>query len=113
MKTKDLIAALMQSDPSGEIECCVGNRDIHFVSRGPAYYDGALQVYIRDESNNIRGVKRTNRGKKIQIHSYSVADLLCNDSELPITYEDIGGDMESHYRKRDEKAREESMEVQP
>ena len=32
MKIKDLIAALQEADPSGEIECCVGNVDIWYVA---------------------------------------------------------------------------------
>lgn len=46
MKTKELIKKLMEADPSGEIECCINNLDIHFVRLDPASYVGALQVSI-------------------------------------------------------------------
>jgi len=31
MKVKELIRRLQEADPSGEIEACVDNIDIHFV----------------------------------------------------------------------------------
>lgn len=80
MKTKDLIAALQEADPSGEIECCVGNEDIHFVSKDVAYWDGDLQVLTRDHSKdpyyNIVGARMTHQGFKIQIRSLSIYDCL-------------------------------------
>ena len=85
MKTKDLIAALQENDPSGEIECCVGNADIHFVDVEPAYYDGRLQILERDHSKdpyyNIVGAKRTSKGSKVVLHVYSIEDYISDNPE--------------------------------
>lgn len=90
MKTRDLIKALQEEDPSGEIECCVGNEDIHFIEEVPAFYDGPLQVLIRDPNNkfyNIIGAKLVSSGKKIQIHYLSLEDAILGNLEIPITTE--------------------------
>lgn len=82
MKTKELIRLLQEADPSGEEEVCVGNVDIHFVEKLPAYYDGALQVLERDESKspyyNIVGGKYVRSGHKVKIHTLSISDALYN-----------------------------------
>lgn len=90
MKTRDLIAALQEADPSGEIECCVGNVDIHFVSREPSYYDGPLQVLKRDSTTeyyNIIGAEYRRSGSKVQIHTLSIDSAIFNDEEMPVTYD--------------------------
>jgi hypothetical protein len=91
MKTKELIRLLQEADPSGEIECCVGNEDIYFVACEPAYYDGTLQVLIRDKSKkdyNIIGAEFRRDGYKIQFHCQSIEDAIYTahefDSELPV-----------------------------
>lgn len=81
MKTKKLIELLQQEDPSGEIEVCVGNVDIFFVERLPAYYDGSLQVLERDESlngYNIIGGKYVRSGHKVVINTLSITDAISN-----------------------------------
>lgn len=55
MKTKKLIELLNQCDPSGELEVCLDNIDICSVGREPAYYDGALQVLIRNDKDDNNG----------------------------------------------------------
>ncbi len=55
MKTKELIRQLQREDPSGELECCVDNSDIFFVEHLPAYYDGCLEVLVRDKSSELKG----------------------------------------------------------
>ena len=90
MKTKDLIAALQEEDPSGELECCVGNVDIHFLSTEPAYYDGPLQVLKRDpttEYYNIIGAEYRRGGMKVQIHTLSIDGAIFNDETTPVTYD--------------------------
>ena len=110
MKSSKLIAELQRLDPEGEVEVCVGNEDIHFPSREPAYYDGPLQVYQRDMSQNgyfnIRGVKRTYSGDKIQMHSYSIADLFADQPDMPITYEGMYPESEQRFREQDKAIRE-------
>lgn len=109
MKTKELIRLLQQEDPSGEIECCVGNLDIHFISREPAYYDGALQVLTRDETEtkyyNIIGGKYLRTGEKIQFHTMSISDIL-DDPKATVDYSQLGSkDLEKRYKESDDKTR--------
>src|SRR5271166_4607739 len=90
MKGKELIRQLLEADPTGEIEVCVGNIDIHFVSLDPAYYDGQLQVLLRDPKRtgrcyDICGAEIRNEGQKVQIHTFSIQDAIWEDADLPIT----------------------------
>lgn len=98
MKTKELIRLLNEEDPTGEEEVCVGNVDIHFVECLGAYYDGASQVLIRDESksHNIVGAKYKSKGKKIQIHTLSIQDAISNHHDkmnpnelFPVDYSEL------------------------
>jgi hypothetical protein len=87
MKTKKLIELLNEADPTGEIECCVDNHDIYIVERLPAYWDGRLQVLIRDETSpwyNVTGAKITSRGDKIKLRTLSIDEAIWNDPELPV-----------------------------
>jgi len=95
MKTKKLIELLNEADPSGEEEVCVGNIDILFVSKDPAYYDGCLQVLIRDPLQepyyNITGAKITGVGSKIQIHTLDIESAIYNASDLSVDLEGASG----------------------
>jgi hypothetical protein len=76
MKTKELIRLLQEQDPSGELECCVYNVDIHCVECLPAFYDGSLQVLKRDHSKNpyynVIGAAYVDQGHKIVIKPLSI-----------------------------------------
>ena len=88
MKTKELIKQLNDCDPSGELECCVENEDIYYVDVTPAYYNGRLQVLIREPRNenyyNIIGGKYFNEGKKVDIKVLSIEDIVLEDPDIPI-----------------------------
>lgn len=87
MKTKKLIELLQQEDPSGEEEVCVGNVDIFFVANEPAYWDGSLQVLIRDESNpyyNVEACKFVREGRKISINVLSIEDAIWNNTGITV-----------------------------
>jgi hypothetical protein len=89
MKTKDLIRELQANDPEGEAEVCIGNVPIHFVERLPAFYDGPLQVLIRDESRNyynVIGAKYVRTGLKVEIHTHSISDAIIENPDLPVDY---------------------------
>ena len=92
MKTRELIRLLQEADPSGELECCVDNEDIHFLEVIPAYWDGRLQVFTRDPARkgyfDIVGAKITAAGTKIKIRHLSIEDLLIDNPEMPV---DTGG----------------------
>ena len=83
MKTKELIRRLQEADPTGEAECCVGNHDIFFVESKAAYWDGRLEVLVRDQSKepwyNVVGAKITTHGTKINIRTLSIDDAIFND----------------------------------
>lgn len=111
MKTKDLITKLQEADPSGEIECCVGNADIFFVERTSAFWDGRLQILERDHSKdpyyNICGAKRTAKGSKIQIHTLSISDALLDNPDLPIDYSELGSQQSiDEYKQADDTIRQ-------
>jgi len=117
MKTKDLIKLLQEADPEGETECCIGNADIHFVEKLPAYYDGTLQVLLRDHSKdpyyNICGAKYTSQGSKIQIRSLSITDAIANDKELPIDYSEMGNkDKAKAYEEANNRTRQAEADIE-
>lgn len=91
MKTRILIALLQEKDPTGDLECAVGNHDILFVDRQPAYYDGPLQVLERDQANpyyNVTGARVVRSGAKLSIVSHSITDALAENPELPVDCSD-------------------------
>lgn len=111
MKTKDLIAALQKEDPTGELECCVGNIDIHFVSQEPAYYDGSLQVLERDMTNqyyNIIGAKFVRSGSKVQIHTLSIEEAILEHPDMLV---DCTDDRHGREAPRVEKWREDAKKA--
>lgn len=114
MKTKEMIRQLQKADPSGEEEVCVGNSDIHFVELLPAYYDGKLQVLVRDEKTkfyNIVGAKILSSGSKVKIHTLSIKDAIWNNHDLPIDYSDLSEENAARYQQYYDKIREEARDV--
>lgn len=113
MKTRDLIAALQEVDPSGGIEVCLGNADIHFVAVVPAYYDGCLQVLKRDESKkgcyNVVGGEFRSGGAKAVIFDCSIHDVLHENPDAPITFDSEYA--KRHYAASVEEWRKEAREI--
>ncbi len=91
MKTKDLIRLLQEADPKGETEVCVDNADIYFVERLEAYWDGRLQVLIRNPDKapyyNVEGVRFLSRGEKVRLNLLSFEDVLLNDPDARVEYD--------------------------
>jgi hypothetical protein len=106
VKTKELIRQLQKADPSGEIECCIGNADILFVDIMEAYWDGRLQTLIRDKNGKAIGVKVTSNGMKIKIHDYSIKDVLLDNPDAEVIL-DLEGKMLSDYQERVDRLRKE------
>lgn len=103
MTTADLIAALREADPDGTTPVCVGNADVYFVQRLPAYYDGRLQQLVHDENKrgrawSIIGARILSAGEKVDIVALSIRDVLVDMPDLPIE----GGDPETIARWRAE-----------
>lgn len=118
MKTRDLIAALNEHDPSGEVECCVGNAAIYYIENMPAWYDGKLQLLIQDHSKdpyyNVIGAKRTSQGRKIVLYTYSIEDYISDDPEgAKIDYSESGDEFwVTRYMEADEKVRQAMLKIQ-
>lgn len=115
MKTKDLIRVLMELDPSGEEQVCVGNSDIHYVDRLPAYYDGTMQVLLRDNSKwgySIVGGKYVRSGVKISIVDRSIEDALWDDPDMPVDYSELSPNSQVEYRQRHEEIKRKVAEIE-
>lgn len=94
MKVKKLIELLQQVDPTGELECGVGNEDIFAVYKDPAYYDGCQQILIRDESKNCYNVvaaKITAYGTKVVIRPLSITDAIWENPALEVDTSETNG----------------------
>jgi hypothetical protein len=110
MKVKELIKQLIDADPTGETECCVGNVDIIYVDRVGAYYDGSLQVLKRDANGNITGGEYRRSGDKINIVTLEISDLL-KEPTFIIDYYDVGPDLEQKYKLADNRTREQWNQI--
>jgi hypothetical protein len=111
MKSKDLIKLIQQKDPTGEMECCIGNADIYLVYSDPSYWDGCLEVLERDKNNpyyNVTGAKFTSKGVKLVLQPLSIRDAVFNDENLPVQFDDY---TKNKYEKIVEEWRKESREV--
>lgn len=114
MKAKELIRLLQEEDPTGETEVSVGNHDIFTVHTEPAYWDGKLQLLIRDESKkpyyDVVGGKYCTKGCKIVITSMGVSDVLWENPDATVDYSELG-QYADRYRESDEKTRQASRDV--
>lgn len=115
MKTKDLIYKLMILDPTGEQECCIENLDIFTIDLLPAYYDGPLQVLIRDPTcpyYNVKSAKYVVSGSKIVLKPISITDAICNDTQLQIDYSQLNKLTQEQYKKSNEKTKQAHIEIE-
>lgn len=94
MRTKELIKELRKEDPSGELECVVGGEPIFFLQNLPAYYDGSLQCLVQDpdksDGYDVVGAKFTDKGRKIEISTFTVEDAILEDLDLPVDCSEVG-----------------------
>jgi hypothetical protein len=111
MKTKDLIKQLQEQDPSGDLEVVVGNLPIVFAYKQPGYYDGLLQILIKDEQGYHSGYKFTPRGMKIQIHTTDLDGQLLDDPELPVDISEVSDHSIQRYKDLIEKTRQEMRDI--
>lgn len=117
MKTRELIRLLNEADPSGELECCVGNVDILDVSVEPSYWDGTLQVLRRDPEKepyyNIVSADfiRSDEVNKVVINTHSISDAIYENPELPVGYIGFGGEYYTKLERMVEETRESSRRV--
>ena len=118
MKGKELIRLLQEIDPTGEVEVSVGNIDIFDVHQEPAYWDGKLQLLVRDESKapyyDVVGGKYVVSGSKIVITPMSISEVLWSDPDAAIDYSELDkntGRGSAEYRKSDDATRQASRDV--
>lgn len=117
MKSKVLIAKILELDPTGEVECSIGNCDIYYLDRLPAYYDGRLQVLKYDESKapyyNVIGGEYRSSGSKIALKELSFSDALRNDDKFEIDYSNLHATAESlqRYKEADDAIRKSSTRL--
>ena len=90
MKTKELIRQLQEIDPSGELECCISNHDILFVERIGAFYDGPLEILVRDTRGEVVGGILRRIGEKIRIHVLDLAGAVSDWDSSPALVEKYG-----------------------
>lgn len=84
MQTKELIAELLRADPTGDGEVCVANKDIHFIKRDPAYYDGCLERLIKNLDGDVISGRITAVGAKIDIVVKSIEDCILDNPDFPV-----------------------------
>jgi hypothetical protein len=112
MKTKELIAQLQKEDPEGNLEVCVGNISISFVHREPAYYDGPLQVIVRNEKGRPIGGKYKREGSKIQIETLDFYTLLWDHPEADIDYSELTEERQISAKGHHDKLRKEVLDFE-
>ena len=88
MKSKKLIALIQKCDPTGEMEVCIGNGDIHHVGVEPAYWDGKLQVFTFDENGYPISAKRVSKGEKMTLDPIYISDTVGEYDNFVVEYTD-------------------------
>lgn len=113
MKTSEFIKLLQEEDPEGTANVTVGGDPVWYVERLPGYYDGSYIIEERDpeltgKCFDIRAVRYTKEGYKLNIHRFDYAEHFYDDPEFPVLIDDsIRHDREG-YQKAIDKAREET-----
>lgn len=114
MKVKELIKKLEESDPTGDLEVSVDSIDVFSVYSLPAYYDGAQQVLIRDETKkpyfDVVGAKFCDSGRKIVIKTLSISDLIWDKPDAEIDFSDLSEFRKQQYKENIDKLRKESKD---
>jgi hypothetical protein len=109
MKTKQVIALLQKADPEGELEVCCGNVDISYIGRDPAYWDGTLQVLVRNEKGRVIGGKYKREGHKVQIHLLPFSTLLWDNEKAVMDYSELDEGRQKEYKENHENIRKAAM----
>jgi len=115
MKTKELIKKLQELDPSGETECCVQNIDIWYVDVLPYYYDGTMQMLVRDSAKSpyydVVGAKYLSSGEKINIVPLSIEDAIFEDVTLPVDFDTLSFSKKERYKESVEIVRQKAKDI--
>lgn len=116
MTTKELIEALQEEDPEGDMEVCVDNKDIYFVEYKQAYWDGKLQRLVHDpdlkgKGYSIVGGKVTSRGMKLELHVMGIEDIIMDNPDVPIDLSELEERNRQEWEKRIAEWRQEIKDV--
>lgn len=114
MNTAELIKWLQDADPSGELECVVGNIPILYADKNPAYYDGCYQYLVRDDKGHFdfSAAEIRGDGEKVQIHTMSIASALWDAPEMPVACVGMGEATQKRYEEYVEEWRKEPREYE-
>lgn len=104
MKTKEVIEMLQKADPSGELECVVGNFPIISAAVLPAYWDGCLQILHRNPGYTFHAAEYVSGDWKCSIRACPIEDALLDNPDLPVKYD--GEYTEKHYKNYVEEERQ-------
>ena len=110
MKTKELIKILNEIDPEGETEVVIENESAFFAYKEPAYYDGIMELILKNENGEIIGGKYSSKGSKISLRPYGIMSAIYDFPELSVEY-DIANSKKEEYKKMVEQWRIESREI--
>lgn len=111
MKTKDFIKELQKVDPSGQLECCIGNGDINHIEVLEAYYDGCMHVIERDEKGYAIKGKIVSDGYKVSIKSIGIDDVIFNNPDIPVEYVGVSCDRKTRYDEWVEECRNRARKI--
>lgn len=107
MKSKEVIKMLLEIDPTGEIEVCIGNQAISHLDEMPSYYDGRLQMIETDDDGCAVSAKYVSGGVKIKIITYDIEEEIWEDINFPVSFDqDISGYQHRVVEAMRERARE-------
>jgi hypothetical protein len=114
MKSKDVIAKLLELDPTGEIEVLVGTtQDIDYINKLDGYWDGTPHLAIKDNTlygYKTVGVNITRAMKdKICLYPLDTYELIFDTPDVPIYYEGKPSNLE-HLEKFREAAKNDDFD---
>ncbi|SRR6266705_837100 len=98
MKTKELIAALQEEDPTGESEVQAEGIPIFFVEKLPAWYDGPMNVLEQDKTGRVTGYKVTKIGSKIRLHTVSLAEFIIENPDKEVDLSGLNNTGQKEYK---------------
>lgn len=114
MKSSELIRQLQMLDPSGEVEVACDNHDIFFAELLTAYWDGDLQLLIRNpelKGYNITGAKVTQKGYKIVLRGMGVEDVLLDNLNAEIDLSELSPESKIRWENKIKEWREELSQI--
>lgn len=111
MKTRELIAALQEADPSGDLDCVVRNEAIEGVHDPHAAYDGPYERIRFGEDGQAVGADYVREGRKVALLLCSIDTLLLDDPEAPVGFVGFTPEQQERQQRKLDDLREQNREV--